>query len=188
MPELDTPPHPLDRLDEHAYALADGDIRALQTPALVIHLDRVRENVARLRLLREAVEAGYKIGDVAGLPDDRIRGLLNGTSGPSPTGQIDQILDAIRRMDGPELDRLLTGQALADGPFDFCRSTVLPLLETIGARHPLPGLLHRQLERLSIPELHSGDVTLSNRLDHRRHSAYGCCRSSRASLGRSDAS
>jgi DNA-binding transcriptional MerR regulator/methylmalonyl-CoA mutase cobalamin-binding subunit len=90
-------------------------------------------DVARLRWLRAAVEAGHPIGDVAKLPEAELRrrGASSDAGSPAP---LRALLEAIDSMDVEEVDRLLGIQLAGLGPRRFARSVVLPLLEEVGRR------------------------------------------------------
>jgi DNA-binding transcriptional MerR regulator/methylmalonyl-CoA mutase cobalamin-binding subunit len=89
--------------------------------------------IDRLRLLRAAVEAGHRIGDVAGLSDAEIETRLEAL--PKPVvGPLDELRAALERLDPGELERLLGIQLGARGPDAFCREIALPLLQEVGSR------------------------------------------------------
>jgi len=90
-------------------------------------------DVERLKLLRDGIAAGHRIGALAGLVNEEIRALLARIHRQDSTAEIEEMLEAIRRLDVPELERLLTREALALGPFDFCHSLVGELLDRVGA-------------------------------------------------------
>jgi MerR family transcriptional regulator, light-induced transcriptional regulator len=101
--------------------------------------------IKRLLLLRQAVERGHPIGQVAGIRDSRLRELLeNGNSlavaGPVYTATASQqvlvpVLHALDRFDyaatDREINRLATAMA---SPRDFVHRAALPLMHTIGER------------------------------------------------------
>jgi methanogenic corrinoid protein MtbC1 len=89
-------------------------------------------DVERLKLLHDGVEAGHRIGAIANLSDEEIRALLPKPVRPHAPGAVDDMLSAIRQLDGPELEHLLTREALALGPLEFCRLAVSQLLDRIG--------------------------------------------------------
>jgi DNA-binding transcriptional MerR regulator len=119
-------PHVL-RAWERRYAA----VAPLRTPG---GTRRYRESdVARLRLLAAAVEAGHPIGDVAALGDAELRrraGRRESEERPS----LGAVLDALDALDSDEAERLLGIQLAALGPRRFARSVVLPLLDEVGAR------------------------------------------------------
>lgn len=90
-------------------------------------------DLGRLRLLREAVEAGHRIGRIARLSSAELRQLLPDQS-TTTSDPIDRILEALTRLDAVEARRLLAEQVQSLGPVDFARSLVLPLLVEVGER------------------------------------------------------
>jgi DNA-binding transcriptional MerR regulator len=108
-----------------------GAVTPLRTPG---GTRRYRESdVARLRLLAAAVEAGHPIGDVAALGDaDLRRRASQRESEERPP--LRAVLEAFDALDSDEAERLLGIQLAALGPRRFARSVVLPLLEEVGSR------------------------------------------------------
>lgn len=102
------------------------------------------EQIKRLILLRQAVEQGHSIGQVAGIRDRALRELLeNGTSlastqpaktAPSPDLLI-PVLRAIERYDYAAADREINRLAAAiASPRNLVHQVALPLMHTIGER------------------------------------------------------
>lgn len=107
-------------------------VRPLRTPG---GTRRYRESdVARLRLLRGAVEAGHAIREVAGLPDAELlrRSRLAPAVAPQPL--LTPILEAIEALDAETVERLLGAQLSALGPSRFVRQVASPLLVEVGDR------------------------------------------------------
>jgi DNA-binding transcriptional MerR regulator len=95
---------------------------------------RYRESdVARLRQLRAAVQAGHSISDVANAPADELERRLQ-LSPALPTPPLAPLLAAIEQLDGPTTERLLGAQLAALGPLRFVRTVAAPLLNAIGTR------------------------------------------------------
>jgi DNA-binding transcriptional MerR regulator len=92
-----------------------------------------RDDLARLNLLREVVEAGHRIGKVARLDDDSLRRLLPEPE-PSDASVVDRILSAVERMDSLEVRRILTAELAERGPVEFATGVVLPMLVEVGNR------------------------------------------------------
>jgi DNA-binding transcriptional MerR regulator len=93
---------------------------------------RYRESdIARLKLLREAVDAGHPIGQVAGLSNTELERRAARAEG-LPGLVLEPLLDALKRFDGPEAERLLALQLSALGPEQFARLVALPLLRQVG--------------------------------------------------------
>jgi DNA-binding transcriptional MerR regulator/methylmalonyl-CoA mutase cobalamin-binding subunit len=89
--------------------------------------------IERLRLLHAAVQAGHRIGDVAGLSDEEIEARLAAL--PTPAVQpLDEVREALERLDPGEVERLLGIQLAALGNIAFCREIAMPLLQEVGAR------------------------------------------------------
>jgi DNA-binding transcriptional MerR regulator len=106
-----------------------GAVRPLRTEG---GTRRYREaDVARLLLLRAMVQAGHPIGDVARLSD---RALVRRASRVKevPGPDLGPVLDAIERLDAPEVERLLALQLSVLGPRSFAVSVALPLLDDVG--------------------------------------------------------
>lgn len=91
------------------------------------------EDVERLRLLKQAVAAGHRIGELAALDNDQIQRRLSSApaAGAEPR---DALLAAIERIDAPETERLLAEQLANLGPVRFAKQLALPLVREIGAR------------------------------------------------------
>lgn len=90
-------------------------------------------DLERLSLLKAAVDAGHRIGQVAGLGLEELRNCRAGAQS-SAAGGLDEILQALDRMEGAEAQRLLSLQLSALGPVRFARALVLPLIREIGER------------------------------------------------------
>lgn len=108
-----------------------GAVKPLRTPG---GTRRYREtDVARLRKLRSAVQAGHSISEVANATEGELERRLE-LSPVLPTPPLDPILDAIEQLDAPATERLLSGLLAVLGPTRFVRTVATPLLHTIGAR------------------------------------------------------
>jgi DNA-binding transcriptional MerR regulator len=91
------------------------------------------EDVERLRLLKAAVDAGHRIGQLAGLDDEEIeRRVARREAGGA--NSLDEILSALDRLDAPETHRLLAVSLAVLGPVRFAREVALPLVREVGAR------------------------------------------------------
>jgi DNA-binding transcriptional MerR regulator/methylmalonyl-CoA mutase cobalamin-binding subunit len=91
-------------------------------------------DVARLRLLRAATEAGFRIGDLAGLTDAAIEERLTPNEERPGVPPPPQLEDALARLDLAEVERTLGLQLSALGPVGFARDFAGPLLRDIGDR------------------------------------------------------
>jgi DNA-binding transcriptional MerR regulator len=95
---------------------------------------RYRESeVARLRLLHAAVQAGHRIGDVANLDDPELRRLLE-LERTQPSPPLSEIREATRRLDLDAVERLVGRQLAGLGPRDFAKQVVEPLMRELGER------------------------------------------------------
>ena len=90
-------------------------------------------DIERLRLVKAAVDAGNRIGQVAGLAPAELEQLATGLE-TSSTGRLEEILSALEHLDGAEAQRLLSLQLSALGPVRFAGQFAVPLLREIGER------------------------------------------------------
>lgn len=108
-----------------------GAVKPLRTPG---GTRRYRESdVARLRQLRSAVQAGHSISEVARASGDELERRLE-LAPPLPAPPLDALLEAIENLDASTTERLLSAQLAVLGPLRFIRSVATPLLQTIGTR------------------------------------------------------
>ena len=91
-------------------------------------------DVARLRLLAAATQAGHRIGHIAGLDDTAIERLLASPTPGPPARSLEAILVAVDELDPAGLERLATMHFLALGPIRFAREIAAPLLRAVGDR------------------------------------------------------
>ena len=93
-------------------------------------------DVARLRLLREGIEAGHRISDLASHSDADLERLLSPPAeATAPEGSpLNAIRSAVERLDLQALDGLLSLQFVTLGPEPFARRVAAPLLCEIGER------------------------------------------------------
>ncbi len=103
------------------------------------------EQIKRLVLLRQAVQQGHSIGQVAGVGDRQLRELLEKSSSLSAPGIVSKaaasqevltpILQALDRFDYAATDREINRLAAAmASPRDFVHHAALPLMRMIGER------------------------------------------------------
>ena len=108
------------------------------------------EDVQRLSLLKQAIDAGHSIGSITHLPLPQIRSLLSGVShdaavsdsrhpqAPTPprardAGQLTEAaMDAVARMDSSDLERTLEEGAVTLGQGALLSQVVAPLVQQIG--------------------------------------------------------
>lgn len=108
-------------------------------------------DIARLKLLREAVEAGRAISQVADVPDDELAALVaqdrtGAVAGPAervgagiaPGGAaaaaVSACVEAAERLDLETLHRVLLRSVVSLLPRDFIEQVVAPLLHEVGER------------------------------------------------------
>jgi MerR family transcriptional regulator, light-induced transcriptional regulator len=101
-------------------------------------------HIKRLILLRQAVERGHAIGQIAGIRDRGLREILDtgnslsavGPAAPSaPNEFLAPILSALERFDYAATDREINRLAAAmANPREFVHQAALPLMRTVGER------------------------------------------------------
>jgi DNA-binding transcriptional MerR regulator len=89
-------------------------------------------DLERLRLVKAAVDAGHRIGEVAPLAQAELERRAAQPRAREP-GPIEAALAALARLDAGEAERLVSLQLAALGPTRFAREFALPLLVEIGA-------------------------------------------------------
>ncbi len=92
-----------------------------------------RDEVYRLRLLKELVDSGQRIGNIADLDTPGLEKKLSARSDQNRLSTSD-LLDVIEALDQEALDRTLTDYFLARGPIAFCQELIMPTLREIGDR------------------------------------------------------
>lgn len=90
--------------------------------------------VARLRLLHSAVDAGHRIGDLAELSDAEIEERLALLTESAPRPARAEVMEALERLDLPDVERVLGLQLSVLGPELFARELAAPLLREVGDR------------------------------------------------------
>jgi DNA-binding transcriptional MerR regulator len=91
------------------------------------------EDLERLRLVKAAVDAGHRIGQVARLDIEELKRRAAATEA-RPGGHLEEILTALDRFDDVTSQRLLSFHLSSLGPARFAREISLPLLLEIGER------------------------------------------------------
>jgi DNA-binding transcriptional MerR regulator len=92
-------------------------------------------DLERLRLVKAAVDAGHRVGQVANLDLAELRERAAPPSASVPSaGRFDEIFSALGRLDSVETQRLLSLQLSALGPVRFAREFACPLVREIGER------------------------------------------------------
>jgi DNA-binding transcriptional MerR regulator/methylmalonyl-CoA mutase cobalamin-binding subunit len=116
-------------------------IRAWETRYNAVQPDRTEggsrrysdEDLSRLRLLRDVVDAGHRIGSIAQLSLEDLRSLLPDSSG-AESDPLERIIRLAEKLDGAEVRRLLGDELSRLGPVAFATDIALPLLVEIGSR------------------------------------------------------
>jgi len=114
-----------------AWEKRHGVVEPLRTPGGTRRYSAA--HLERLRLVKAAVDAGHRIGQVAGLELAELKRASVGQAAP-PSGRLDEILAALDNLDGGESQRLLSLQLSALGPARFAREIAIPLVGEIGER------------------------------------------------------
>lgn len=95
-----------------------------------------RQDIARLQLLRTAVQSGHSIGQIAQLPDEALAGLIGGPAARQSPRALDAIVEplveAVRAYDAPGVEREFGRLAATLSPPDLVLSAVVPALRIIG--------------------------------------------------------
>jgi DNA-binding transcriptional MerR regulator len=104
-------------------------IEPLRTPG---GTRRYRDSdIARLRLLKSAVDAGYRIGEVADLSDRELIRRLAAERGEAKE-RLGPALAAVRAVDATALQSTVRQELERLGPPAFAREFALPLLQLVG--------------------------------------------------------
>src|SRR5512134_847926 len=108
-----------------------GVVEPLRTPG---GTRRYRaSDLERLRLLKAAIEAGHRIGSLAGLSNTELE-QLGSAREAAPRDRLEDVLRALDALDGAESQRLLALQLSALGAVRFAREVAMPLVREIGER------------------------------------------------------
>ncbi len=96
-----------------------------------------RQDIARLQLLRTAVQRGHSIGQIARLPDEALAGLIAAPVSPQHAPRaldaiVEPLVDAVRAYDAPRVEREFGRLAATLSPSDLVLSAVVPVLRIIG--------------------------------------------------------
>jgi DNA-binding transcriptional MerR regulator len=92
-----------------------------------------RADLEKLRLVKAAVDAGHRIGEVACMDLAELR-RSTAVAKPRPTDQLDETLTSLRNLEAAKLQGQLSIQLSALGPARFAREVVMPLMYEIGER------------------------------------------------------
>ena len=89
-------------------------------------------DIERLRLLKAAVESGYRIGDVARLSSEEISKRLAKGEQERDRAPVEGVLSSLERLDGVAAEQQISAQMATLGPVRFAKEFALPLLHAIG--------------------------------------------------------
>jgi DNA-binding transcriptional MerR regulator len=92
------------------------------------------EDLERLRLVKAAVDAGHRIGQVAQLTSGELERLGRPVEDEPRRAVLEEALEAITALDATESQRLLSTALMTLGPVRFAQDVVAPLAESIGER------------------------------------------------------
>ena len=90
-------------------------------------------HLERLRLVKAAVDAGARIGQVATLDLEELK-RRSALTEAKPEGHLEEILTALDQFDDETAQRTLSFQLSTLGPARFAREIAIPLLQEIGER------------------------------------------------------
>ena len=112
-------------------------------------------DIERLRLLKGAIDAGHRIGEVATLPTEELERRVAPATRQAD-GAVRETLEALDALDGAGAERLISGQLASLGPIRFAKEFALPLLEQIGSEW--------RAKRMCIASEHLGSALLRSLL------------------------
>lgn len=88
-------------------------------------------DIDRLRLVKAAVDAGFRVGEVSRLaPEELARRIADRQ--PAPADPLSETLDALRQLDAAAVEERLALQISVLGPVLFAKRFATPLLQAIG--------------------------------------------------------
>jgi DNA-binding transcriptional MerR regulator len=114
-----------------AWERRHGVVQPLRTPGGTRRYSAA--DLERLRLVKAAVDAGHRIGQVAQLDLAELK-RRSAVAEARPDSYLDEILAALDHLDDASSQRLLSLQLSAMGPARFARQVALPLVHEIGER------------------------------------------------------
>jgi DNA-binding transcriptional MerR regulator len=114
-----------------AWERRHGVVQPLRTPGGTRRYSAA--DLERLRLVKAAVDAGHRIGQVAQLDLAELK-RRSAVAEARPDRYLDEILAALDHLDDASSQRLLSLQLSAMGPARFARQVALPLVHEIGER------------------------------------------------------
>lgn len=148
-------------VSEHALRVWErryGELASQRSPAgYRLYTD---EDVARVRLIKELLERGHAIGEIAALPArdlERLRDRAVGSpvaSLPEPIAEvaIKRFLDAIEALDPEEAQRVTAAAAVAFPAYELASKVVAPILKELGDRW--------QAGRFSVAQEHAASAVI----------------------------
>ena len=89
-------------------------------------------DIARLRLLRDAVAEGHSIGRLAGLSDKALRPLAAPAASAAPSADGTRLGEAVRRYDAGAIDHEIARLASVLSPVDLLQTVLMPALVRVG--------------------------------------------------------
>lgn len=99
-------------------------------------------DIARLRLLRDAVEHGHSIGRLAGLSDAQLRQLAAATTGVTAMAEVaptrrtlidtTALTAALQKYDGTAIDQQISRLASVLPPLELLQNVLMPVLVQVG--------------------------------------------------------
>lgn len=122
-------------------------------------------DVARIRLLKELIDEGHAIGEIAALRFDQLARLRRGAGPelreaplPEPVAATarQRFLEAIERLDSDEASRVIAAAVVAFGPFELATQIAAPILTEIGQRW--------STGRFSVAQEHAASAVLRGHL------------------------
>ena len=148
-------------------------------------------DVARLRLLQEAVAGGHAIGRLATLSDGELRRLSDIGPGPAPAARptpaidIAPLIDALERFDALTAEAELARFAALLRPSELLRDVVVPALEQIGdaGRRKRAPIAHEHLLSAIVRNVLGSLLRLYSRSDAPGRLLFATPRGERHELG-----
>lgn len=100
------------------------------------------DDIARIRLIKELLDEGHAIGEIAALPPkdlERLRDRARGVAPPALPHPIADVarkrfLDAIEALDPEEASRVASAALVAFPPFELVTTVFAPILQELGDR------------------------------------------------------
>jgi methylmalonyl-CoA mutase cobalamin-binding domain/chain len=136
-----------------------------------------QEDIDRLRLMKQAVDGGRRISDVAGLTLQELREIVEGdrayagadsktklSDQPGSNDYLDHSLKALDRLDKDGLERTLKEAAISIGNNRLRKEVIIPLMHAVGDRWR-DGTLRVMHEHLVSALVRSMVASLSNGSD-----------------------